>query len=132
MLRNYKILTILTLLPISVGCAQSNPATSSMIQSVPDPQYKPFNNYEWIKRLKATAPIETSVVMNGQVSLPIPVPASADSRYSILVNHQASLAWLQSTNGINGPWSLNQPDVVHILNSLSQNPHLHSVSAATQ
>lgn len=107
------------------GCMQSQINSAAISEPVPMPVNRPADNFEWVKRLKISDPIEGVPQMarsGAQVAYQIPVPITAGSRYALIVDQQMRLAWLQSSEGKLGPWPLDQPDVTHLLNSVAIPP----------
>lgn len=106
------------------NAADSNPSQAT-------PAMRLSDHRAWIMRLLATPAFETGIqqvsATQGQM-IPIPVPplfAAQGNAYYLKVNQQLQLAWLvnQAAGGeSSGPWKLDNPDVVHILNSLRNPP----------
>lgn len=83
------------------------------------------DNYEWIKRLKATEPVEVRqqiAAPGSQVVFPVPVPYTAAGQYQLVINQVMRLAWLQTSEGLLGPWSMEHPDVRHLVESVAIPP----------
>lgn len=118
-------MAVLLLIMSAAGCMQSQLNSSAISEPVPMPVNRPADNYEWVKRLKISDPIEGLPQMargGAQVAYPIPVPITAGSRYALVVDQQMRLAWLQGSDGTLGPWPLDQPDVAHLLKSVAIPP----------
>lgn len=124
--RSYGCLLAMLFVTATVaGCAQPAVNTAAAIAPQAMPIDRAADHYEWIKRLQATTPAENvpQVATPGsQVSFPIPVPMSAGAQYALVVNQPLRMAWLQSSTGTTGPWSLDQPDVEHLLKSVAIPP----------
>lgn len=94
------------------------------------PAMRMSDHQAWITRLIATPAFDAGIqqvsATEGQMfSIPVPpLFAAQGNAYYLKINQQLQLAWLvnRAAGGqIHGPWKLENPDVVHILNSL-QNP----------
>lgn len=122
---SYFAMSALMLAIVTSGCTQTQLNSTAVTQPPPMPLNQPADNYEWVKRLKISDPIEGIPQMArgaAQVAYRIPVPITAGSRYALIVDQQMRLAWLQGSDGKLGPWPLDQPDVTHLLNSVAIPP----------
>lgn len=91
----------------------------------PQPVDRAGDNYEWIKRLRATDPVEIKQQIaspGSQVVFPVPVPYTAAGQYQLVINQVMRLAWLQTNEGTLGPWSMEHPDVRHLVESVAIPP----------
>lgn len=124
---------VLACCPVYVlaGCLSSperlaeSPDVSSPTQMAARPVDRAGDNYEWIKRLKATEPLEIKQQIaspGSQVVFPVPVPYTAAGQYQLVINQVMRLAWLQSNQGMLGPWSMEHPDVRHLVESVAIPP----------
>ena len=120
------------------GCSQPNSRRDKLTRSAASaPPVDPrIDHYEWAKRLKSLPADEAiqqvSANPGSTSSLPIPIPHKVSVtgvRFALMVDHQSKLAWLQSQGGdsgttgaTHGPWKLDQPDVAHLLHSLTNPP----------
>lgn len=98
---------------------------SDAAAAVPQPVDRAGDNYEWIKRLRATEPVEIRqqiAAPGSQVVFPVPVPYTAAGQYQLVINQVMRLAWLQTNEGTLGPWSMEHPDVRHLVESVAIPP----------
>ncbi len=120
------------------GCA--GPNSQNMVskkkqqEGVPaaSPALRMADHHEWVKRLMVSPPVEaiqlTSGSNAGAVVYPVPLLPTVGSNYSMKVNQQAGLVWLQthgyggSVQKVDGPWKIDQPDAAHLLHSITTPP----------
>ena len=99
--------------------------TDATMAQAPQPVDRAGDNYEWIKRLRATEPVEIKQQIaspGSQVVFPVPVPYTAAGQYQLVINQVMRLAWLQTNEGTLGPWSMEHPDVRHLVESVAIPP----------
>ncbi len=120
------------------GCSQPKTRHDQLSRSASaaPPVDSRVDHYEWAKRLMVTPVDEAIQQVNANpgatATMPVPVPqhvAASGIRFALMVDHQSKLAWLQSYGGssgsageVHGPWKLDQPDVAHLLHSLTKPP----------
>lgn len=98
------------------------------------PALRMKDHHEWVKRLLVTPPVEAIQLTAGNNAATVyPVPllptvTTAGTSYSVKIDPQAQLIWLQSHgyNGqvqkVDGPWKMDQPDAAHLLHSITNPP----------
>ncbi|MCR9198914.1 MAG: hypothetical protein NXI04_09740 [Planctomycetaceae bacterium] len=99
--------------------------SDATMSRTPQPVDRAGDNYEWIKRLRATEPVEVKqqiAAPGSQVVFPVPVPYTAAGQYQLVINQVMRLAWLQTNEGTLGPWSMEHPDVRHLVESVAIPP----------
>ncbi len=132
------LVCLFAVLTAVTGCSQpeSRRAQLSRSSAAAPPVDPRIDHYEWAKRLKSLpsdgAIQQVSANPGSSTAIPIPIPqhiAATGVRFALTVDHQSGLAWLQSQGGdsgstgaTHGPWKLNQPDVAHLLHSLTSPP----------
>ncbi|APZ96808.1 hypothetical protein [Fuerstiella marisgermanici] len=132
------LVCLIAALTTVTGCSQpeSRQARLSRRTATAPPVDPRIDHYEWAKRLKSLpsdgAIQQVSANPGSSTSIPIPIPqhiAATGVRFALTVDQQSGLAWLQSQGGdsgssgaTHGPWKLNQPDVAHLLHSLTTPP----------
>lgn len=135
---NIKTVCVIALLIPLTGCAllgkssQNALKPNSMNKVQPaSPELRLHDHHEWVKRLMASPPLDgvsPAVASAAATVLPIPLPPAATRsgvNYSLRVNQQAQLVWLQSHgyNGqvlqVQGPWQTDQADAAHLLHSVT-------------
>jgi hypothetical protein len=130
------ILGLLALL--MVGCAGSKKqqtAQSRQQEGIPagSPALRMADHHEWVKRLLVSPPVEAIQLTSGGNAVVYPVPllpsvTATGVSYSLKIDSQAQLVWLQShgyggsLQEVNGPWRMAQPDAAHLLHSITNPP----------
>ncbi|MEQ9408674.1 MAG: hypothetical protein RIK87_13140 [Fuerstiella sp.] len=127
----------LALICLATGCAQPESRHDQLTRSSAPlpPVDRRADNYEWVKRLIASPPLEgvQQVSFSGATStLPVPIPpsvAAGGTGYTVIIDPQAQLVWVNSFGGNSGsaghrygPWRPDHPDVAHLLHSLTNPP----------
>lgn len=135
-----KVLTLVGLSSVLLaGCAgsgsqQQTAAKAGQQEGVPatSPVLRMADHHEWVKRLLVSPPVEAIQLTSGNSSaiavFPVPLLPSVGVMYSLKVDRQAQLVWLQ-THGyggqvqqVDGPWKTDQPDAAHLLHSITTPP----------
>ena len=126
---------------VFVGCARSQSRQQAALAKQQNaaqpasPELRLTDHYEWVKRLKVRPPVaaiqQTAGNSAATTVLPIPLPysvAATGISYSLRVDNQTQLVWLQShgyggqIQSVDGPWKLDQPDAAHLLHSITNPP----------
>lgn len=106
----------------SDGTTLSKAATERSGQPETSPVFRAQNHRQWIMRLKIAKPIESLAGrmpnQGASNSLPIPLPATSQEQYALIVDQHQQLAWLQGSNNY-GPFPISNPDVTHLMNSVA-------------
>lgn len=146
--RLHQVCMLCLLTCLIVGCASSkNKQTAAQTrqqEGIPagSATLRMTDHHEWVKRLLASTPVEAIQLTSGGNSVVYPVPllpsvAATGVSYSLKIDGQAQLVWLQShgyggsVQEVNGPWRMDQPDAAHLLHSIT-NPPATAANPPTQ
>jgi hypothetical protein len=130
------LLSILLASVIVLGCSGPKTIKQGSMQQTSTPLSPAADNSEWVKRLLATPPDEsvTQVAASTVPPVVLLIPTEQGNsvsgiRYSLVVNQNSQLAWLQQHSGYGnqvlerkGPWKLTQPDVAKLLQTATPPP----------
>lgn len=116
------------------GSQQQSAAKPGQQEGVPatSPVLRMADHHEWVKRLLVSPPVEAIQLTSGNSAasavFPVPLLPSVGAMYSLKVDRQSQLVWLQ-THGyggqvqqVDGPWKMDQPDAAHLLHSITTPP----------